>query len=153
METETKTIRRNVDVPLHSSEIADYGRQLAEIEGQIISLEEQRVQAKRQFKSQLTLLEQKKAILGHLIRRGSEVREVEIVEVKDFGNKVVRHLHGARLIDSRPMTEDELQLEIPAAIKPKPDYSCYACGASESQACKPDCSRRKAAQEDSHVGL
>jgi hypothetical protein len=142
METETKTIRRNVDVPLHSSEIADYGRQLAEIEGQILSLEEQRVQAKRQFKSQLILLEQRKAILGHLIRKGSEVREVEIVEVKDFSNKVVRYLHGPRLVDSRPMTEDDLQVRLPGT------YDCPSCGAKETQACDAKCERLLKAQHD-----
>ena len=119
MEKEVKTIRRNLEIPLHSSELADYGRQLADIEGQILSLEEQRVAAKRQFKSQLTLLEQRRAILGHLIRKGSEIREVDIAEVKDFDNKVVRYLFGPRLVDSRPMTEDELQVTIPGIEPPE----------------------------------
>lgn len=117
MET-TKIIRRNVDFQLNQAEYAEYGSKLAQIEGQILALEEERSRYKRQLKAQINILEQQKALVSRLIRAGKETRDVDVVEVKDYENKVVRYLHGARLVDSRPMLPEECQLEIPAAVQP-----------------------------------
>lgn len=44
-----------------------------------------------------------------VIHTGKEMREVEAVEIRDYGKKEVRYMHGKLVMETRDMTPEEVQ--------------------------------------------
>jgi hypothetical protein len=72
------------------------------------------------------VLESKK--LKTIYHDGKEIREVAALEVLDYGKKEVRYLVGKEVKESRPMTDDELQISMNLEVREKERAEAEADG-------------------------
>lgn len=108
-----KMVKRQVRVDLTQHEMAEYGKRLAEVDGQIQGLETAKEETVENYNARIRLAKSERGMFSQLVRQGWEIRPADVAEVKDFDAKVVRYFLGPKEVDQRPMTEDDRQVEIP----------------------------------------
>jgi hypothetical protein len=118
MKKEDKQIRRKVTkaLPVHltDAEVLQYGRDAARAVADRERIEAEFDGVKADYKSKIA---EQSAIVGKLsprIHSGIETRDVACEEVKNWtkGTVTVTRLDTGEVVESRPMREDEKQIEI-----------------------------------------
>ena len=116
--------------PLAEKEILDYSKKQAEICREINADTVAMKEASKIWKSKIKAKQEEVERLNAAIRAEKEMREDDVVMIKNFGKKTVRFTLGGKVVDEREMKADELQtalnLEKKAAAKKKPKVDTEA---------------------------
>ncbi len=83
------------------------------------SMRDDKKAAMSDFNGRIDRLEAKTKAAAAKTLTGYEYREIEVEVIKDYGGKQVRthRIDTGELVDERPMTDDELQMELPTGGK------------------------------------
>lgn len=107
----TKT-RKWFSFQLTTEETAKKGLRAAELAVEIVTKEEEANSVKDKFKGEVATLRREQAGLHRTIRAGSEQREVDCEEVKDWDRLLVEWKYKGDVMESRPMTAEERQVKL-----------------------------------------
>jgi hypothetical protein len=109
-EVHEEKIQHVVTFDLTEEEFVAKGRLAAQLNAEISKLNLEFDVAKRKHKAETSLKEEEIDRVLSIIRRGKEDREVEVTKVIDYYVGIVRFLHKGRLVEERPMRNDEKQM-------------------------------------------
>lgn len=104
-------LTQELPVKLTMEETLDKGKRLSVLHGEINTLREQRKASNSEFKSKIdekTLMSEE---MARVIREGYEIRQVEVVEEKDFDDRKIRTIRTdtGEIVGVRSMGLDDAQ--------------------------------------------
>lgn len=107
-------------VPLSTNEVADMGRQLANLHGEVDKLEAERKASNDTFKARIDILEIQLAGTAAALRTGTKEERGELAILFDYErcNVSVRRADNGELVSERTLTAQERQLEFASTRVP-----------------------------------
>ena len=103
---------KEVTFDLTQKRVAELGRENADYDQQITELEAERKLKSDEYKAKIDALAAKRQENSALIREEHETKNVECIMVKNFEENAVEYYFNDEKVDSRPMTEEERQIEM-----------------------------------------
>ena len=117
--TNERLVMHSVEFELTPDEIAARARDAAETQHEMNEAEARFAEMKQNHKNHVGALEGRTRDLLRAIRRGTEERLVECVEVKDYRRSIVEYLLNGEVVDERAMEPSERQAELLAMPMPE----------------------------------
>lgn len=111
---ETKRIVRNLPVKLTNDELIEFGRRLAQTNGDIHTEEDRQTQIKAELKAKLGAIESERSRLAGIVSAARENRDVPCDMVFNYSQLMVEviRLDTKEVIETRRMTEAEQQRKL-----------------------------------------
>jgi len=106
---EKRDMKKHFWIQLSDKELAKLGTDSGKLRGKINIRKDKFDDMKKKESAEIKELETELAGMLHTLGTGKEQREIECIEVKDFGKKEVRYMAGKKVLQSRNMTGEELQ--------------------------------------------
>jgi len=107
-----KIIKREVRFTLTQGEFVERSKSLAQADRDLSTLDRGYKDTLARFRAQRELKKQERTLLSNIIQDGWEFRTAECAEVMDYQAHMVLYYFGADVIDQRPMTDEEKQIEM-----------------------------------------
>lgn len=109
-------IEMHLDCDLDDHEIADRARELGTAINRWRQLDDERKQAASRYRDELAALDGDIRELAQIVATRTETRMVEVEHRPDYDARMmhVYRLDTGELVDSRPLTADEMQVELSA---------------------------------------
>jgi hypothetical protein len=107
-----KKIKRTVTFKLTDADFAAKGKEAAECARQVTALENEFEGVKEDWKAKIKNAEAKRDVALEAIRKGTEQRETDVTEVKNFTTQMVEYYLDGKKVDERKMEEPDMQQEL-----------------------------------------
>jgi hypothetical protein len=95
---------------LTEKEFAELGKKAAKLDSDIIRLDNEFDEVKKQWKAKIDAKNADRMTISMKINAGEEKRTMDSVLVKDFDAREIRYYVDGKVIESRTMTDNELQM-------------------------------------------
>ncbi len=116
--TVDRKIQREVAFKIGVKERSEFGEAFAKLNGLYGEIDRQFTGVKQEYKGRLEKIELEINQIAKWIRDGEQRKVVEVTERKDFDKRTVSYLHDGKVVETRDMTHDESQTELPINIEP-----------------------------------
>ena len=117
---ETKTVTKLLEFKLEEHDYVEKGKEAAMVAKDIGDLEREFKAARDEQKSRLGKRENELQAILQTIRQGTELREVECVEEKDFVSNKVSYIFQGEVKHERPLELHERQAEMKVFSEQEP---------------------------------
>lgn len=107
-----KKVKRTIAFALTDAEFATKGKEAAEIARNVSDLEVEFEGVKDVWRARIKNAEAKRDTVLDAIRKGTEDREVDVVEVKNFEQETVEYYLAGEKVDERKMEDRDRQEEL-----------------------------------------
>lgn len=104
-------ISKEIDFVLTREDLAKKGENMSALDGEIDELELQFEEVKQNWRAKISTREAARKDISAVVRAKKERRMVDVVMVKDFEAKEITYWFEGAIVESRTMTESELQME------------------------------------------
>lgn len=118
-DVESKTVTKQLEFKLEEHDYVEKGKQAAMVAKDIGDLEREFKAARDEQKNRLGKRENELASILQTIRQGTELREVECVEEKDFVSNKVSYIFKGEVMHERALEPHERQAEMHIAEPPR----------------------------------
>lgn len=108
----TQIVKKEAMFLLTQAEFAERSKRLSTLTMEAENLESGMKRVQRQFKAQIELKKAEHRQITETVLAGEELRTVDAVEIMDHKNLLVRYFYSGKIIEERPMTQDERQIQI-----------------------------------------
>lgn len=124
IEGEQKKVMRNIQVKLTPPEIMAYGQEAGLVSSELRDLGFKFEDVKKQWKGKLLKVESTLNSILKKLKDGTEYRNVECTEEKDYAARRVRYYFEGQIVEERNLHEHEMQKTFldPEVCK-APDYT------------------------------
>lgn len=156
VESEAKPVTKEFTFKLSDAEVAVKAREMAQLDGEIMQLEQELAKSSAEFKAKIKDRDALRHKISSAVRRGEEERVVDALMVKAFPERLVQFYlkseNGSMtLLEERAMTESETQMELDdiaeSTSKAKAE-KMRAKRKAEGNAAEPDRTKADQVQED-----
>jgi hypothetical protein len=107
-----KTVTRRVPITLTMEELVEAGADVSHIHAQLGQVRFEAKQVDQSYKDRLGGLQDDLSKVMDKLRTKKEMRDVDCLEVPDYKNRIVTYVYKGEIVDSRPLSSDELQTSI-----------------------------------------
>jgi hypothetical protein len=104
-----RLVKRMIEVLLTEKELIDLGERVSSIHSTLANTRFEAKESADAFKNKIGGLQEDLSDIMTQLRSKKAYREVSCIEVKDYDRKIVNYLLGDEIVESRPITQDELQ--------------------------------------------
>lgn len=113
---ESREAVKMLDCRLTEPEILKYGKALAQVNQQIDTAEVHKKSVVKELDASIGGLESQRSVIVEKINRGSEMRDVKVILVRDYEHRTYHEerLDTHEIINERPLRDDERQPNLPA---------------------------------------
>lgn len=116
---ERKKVTHELEFKLTTKDFEERGKEAAEVAKDIGDKEREFKIEQKKWKGQIGEGEAKLNAILQTIRNGTEMREVECIEEKNFADGTVSYIHKGEVLHSRAMEPHERQAEMKLAPQPE----------------------------------
>jgi hypothetical protein len=109
---EGKKVSRLVLIELSDREILDKSKELGELGVKLSSIESEKKNVMNEYSAKINSIKNLMAEYFNALSDRKEHREVECVEVKNFNEDRIEWYYNEKLVDYRPITDDDKQEEL-----------------------------------------
>jgi hypothetical protein len=135
-EIEERNLTKELEFKLSSADFERIGREAAQIQHELTAHRIEEKKIKTELKDKRVGLENGLARVLKVIEQGTEVRQVDCIERKNFSENKVEYVFNGEVIESRPMEGHERQMELDPAdktiVRRKRDGRALAAGPDEN---------------------
>lgn len=117
MKVVTSKISKDVTFKLDDKQIAEKARSAANLVKDIAKAELEREEMNNVFKARIKDAEARRDSLLEQIDKGEYTETVQCKMAKDFKNREIRFYYEGKVIERRPMTDQEAQMEMKLKTK------------------------------------